>query len=97
MSLEPHPTHPSKGAYVELKSGRVFRPCYEATRARTAAAQCEAARAELAGAKLARDAMSNGAVDLDPSLRATVQGQINDKIARASELVAKLHVRSFFI
>ena len=61
-----------------------------ATRAKTAAVQCEAARAELAGAKLAREAMTNGAVDLDPSLRAMVQGQINEKITRASELVSNL-------
>jgi hypothetical protein len=39
---------------------------------------------------MARDAMSNGAVDLDPSLKAVVQGQINEKIARAGELVSSL-------
>ena len=61
-----------------------------ATRAKTAAARAETARAELAGAKLAKEAMNNGAVDLDPSLRATVQGEIDEKIARASDLVAKL-------
>lgn len=61
-----------------------------ATKARNLAAQCEAARAELAGAKLARDATMNGAVDLDPALNTTVQKQINEKIARASEIVTKL-------
>jgi hypothetical protein len=53
-----------------------------ATRARNAAAQCEVARAELAGAKMAHDAMG-GNGDM-------VQGLIADKIARASEMVASL-------
>jgi|UniRef100_A0A7S0SFX3 hypothetical protein len=61
-----------------------------ATRARTAAAQCDVARAELAGATMARDAISSGAVDMDPSLRATAACKIDEKVAAATELVSRL-------
>mmetsp|Transcript_3694 Transcript_3694/g.13820 ORF Transcript_3694/g.13820 Transcript_3694/m.13820 type:complete len:906 (-) Transcript_3694:73-2790(-) len=48
----------------------------------------ETARAELAGAKLARDAVTQHSMDVDPAVRAAMRATIEEKIAKANAEVA---------
>ena len=48
----------------------------------------ETARAELAGAKLARDAVTQHSMDVDPAVRAAMRATIEEKIAKANTEVA---------
>ena len=48
----------------------------------------ETARAELAGAKLARDAVTQHSMDVDPAVRVAMRATIEEKIAKANAEVA---------